>query len=273
MLWTPGTSELPLVPRHTSVPVSPVQLSAGSREPGHQQAPSGDLAALTTEPKRHRLLTEPEKPGREGPEQARLGYRRNQLEGLRTGITRRSGEHGPPKVGCFCTKPLTFLISLGGLKLPCIDSARRQKWGWPPYSQGGQVAGGNCRWHCQGRGGHSGWENLAFGELQSEPAELNVGEGQWGSSCPRGLCRGSWARSLRNCLQEGKGWPHSGPLPTVGRTSPVEAFAASQLHKSPGCSAVEITPLEYDYLYHKSSLFYPNSGSKNPQTCRVSLIS
>lgn len=108
------------------------------------------------------------------------------LDGLGTGITRRSGDHGPPKVGCFCTKPLTFLIYLGGLKLPCIDSARRQKWGWPPHSQGGQVAGGDCRWHCQGRGGHSGRENPAFGEPQSEPAELNVGEGQWGSSCPSG---------------------------------------------------------------------------------------
>lgn len=78
MLWTPGTSELPLAPSHASVPVSPLQLSAGSREPGHQQAPSGDPAALTTEPQRHQLLNAPEKPGREGPEQARLGYRRNQ---------------------------------------------------------------------------------------------------------------------------------------------------------------------------------------------------
>lgn len=49
MLWTPGTSELPLVPSHASVPVSPLQLSAESRKPGYQQAPPGDLAALTVE--------------------------------------------------------------------------------------------------------------------------------------------------------------------------------------------------------------------------------
>lgn len=54
-----------------------------------------------------------------------------------------AGDHGPAKVGRFCTKPLTLLIYSGGLKLPCIDSARRQKWGWPPYSQRGQVAGGD----------------------------------------------------------------------------------------------------------------------------------
>lgn len=46
------------------------------------------------------------------------------------------------------------------------------------------MAGRDCKWHCQGGGGHSRRENLAFGEPQSEPAELNVGEGQWGSSCP-----------------------------------------------------------------------------------------
>lgn len=51
------------------------------------------------------------------------------LDGLRTGITRRSGDHGPSKVGCFCTKPLTFLIYLGGLKLPCIDSAQEAEMG------------------------------------------------------------------------------------------------------------------------------------------------
>lgn len=50
MLWTPGTSELPLAPSHASVPVFPLQLSAESRKPGYRQAPSGDLAALTMEP-------------------------------------------------------------------------------------------------------------------------------------------------------------------------------------------------------------------------------
>lgn len=49
VLWTPGTSELPLAPSHASVPVSPLQLSAESRKPGYQQAPPGDLAALTVE--------------------------------------------------------------------------------------------------------------------------------------------------------------------------------------------------------------------------------
>lgn len=78
MLWTPGTSELPLAPSHASVPVFPLQLSAESRKPGYRQAPSGDLAALTMEPQRHWLLNAPEKPSREGPEQVRLGYRRNE---------------------------------------------------------------------------------------------------------------------------------------------------------------------------------------------------
>lgn len=195
------------------------------------------------------------------------------LDGQRTGITRRSGDHGPPKVGCFCTKPLTFLIYLGGLKLPCIDSARRQKWGWPPHSQGDQVAGGDCRWHCQGRGGHSGRENPAFGEQQSEPAELNVGEGQWGSSCPSGALQ-MLLGSQPEELPAGRGGMASlRPSIHSGENKSSRGFAASQLHKSPGCSAVEVTPLEYDYLYHKSSLFYPNSGSKSPQTHRVSLIS
>lgn len=51
-------------------------------------------------------------------------------------------DYSPAKVGRFCTKPLTLLTYSGGLKLPCIDSARRQKRGWPPYSQRGQGAGG-----------------------------------------------------------------------------------------------------------------------------------
>lgn len=78
MLWTPGTSELPLALSHARAPVSPLQLGAESRRPGYQQAPSGTLAALTMVSQRHWLLNTPEEPGREGPEQARLGYRRNQ---------------------------------------------------------------------------------------------------------------------------------------------------------------------------------------------------
>lgn len=74
-----------------------------------------------------------------------------------------SGDHSPAKVGHFCAKPLMLLIYLGGLKLPCIDSAQLQKWGWTPHSQRGQVAGGDCRQHCQGRGRYSGRENLDFG--------------------------------------------------------------------------------------------------------------
>lgn len=78
MLWTPGTSELPLASSHASALVSPLKLSPESRKSGYQQAPSEDLAALTMEPQRHWLLNAPEEPSREGPEQARLGYRRNQ---------------------------------------------------------------------------------------------------------------------------------------------------------------------------------------------------
>lgn len=56
----------------------------------------------------------------------------------------------------------------------------------------------------QGRALREG-EPSFLGELQSEPAELNVGEGQWGAAAPVGLCRCSRAHSLRKCLREGKG--------------------------------------------------------------------
>lgn len=79
---------------------------------------------------------------------------------------------------------------------------------------------------------------------------------------------------MRNCLRAREGMASLSPSTLqVGRTSPVEAFAASQLQKSPGCPVVETAPREYDYFYHKSSLPYPNSGSKSPQTRGVALIS
>lgn len=56
------------------------------------------------------------------------GIRLNGLEQVLLGDC-TAGDHSPAKVGHFCTKPLMFLIYSGGLKLPCIDSARRQKWG------------------------------------------------------------------------------------------------------------------------------------------------
>lgn len=43
-------------------------------------------------------------------------------------------DYSPARAGRFCTKPPTLLTYSGGLKLPCIDSAWRQKRGWPPYS-------------------------------------------------------------------------------------------------------------------------------------------
>lgn len=69
------------------------------------------------------------------------GIRLDRLEQILLG-DQTAGDHSPTEVGRFCTKPLTFLTYLGGLKLPCIDSAQRQKQGWGPYSQRGQVAGG-----------------------------------------------------------------------------------------------------------------------------------
>lgn len=35
-------------------------------------------------------------------------------------------DHGPAKVGRFCTKPLTLLMYSGGLKLPCIDCSEAE---------------------------------------------------------------------------------------------------------------------------------------------------
>lgn len=48
------------------------------------------------------------------------GIRLDGLEQVSLG-DHTAGDLSPTEVGRFCTKPLTLLIYLGGLKLPCID--------------------------------------------------------------------------------------------------------------------------------------------------------
>lgn len=90
MLWRPGTSELPPAPSRASIPASPLQQEAGVSA----SCLSGHPAALTTESRRHWLANALEEPGRERPEQARLGYRRNQAGWSRAGIPQRSYSKG-----------------------------------------------------------------------------------------------------------------------------------------------------------------------------------
>ena len=65
----------------------------------------------------------------------------------------QQGTAAPQRLGASALNPsLGLPIHSGGLKLPCIDSARRQKRGWPPYLQRGQVAGGGSLGSLPGQG-------------------------------------------------------------------------------------------------------------------------
>lgn len=107
MLWRPGIRELPLAPSCASVPASPLQLTAEQEARLSASCLSGDSAALTMESRRHWLVDAPEEPGRSDrsrPGSDTGGIRLDGLEQILLG-DHTAGNHGPAKVGHFCTKP------------------------------------------------------------------------------------------------------------------------------------------------------------------------
>lgn len=107
MLWRPGIGELPLAPSCASVPPSPLQLTAEQEGRLSASCLSGDPAALTMESRRHWLLMH--RRSLAGSDRSRPGSNTGgiRLDGLEQVLLgdHAARDHGPAKVGRFCTKP------------------------------------------------------------------------------------------------------------------------------------------------------------------------
>lgn len=185
MLQRPGTRKVPPAPSHANTSAFP----AAGRKPGRLSVSclSRNLAALTTESRRHQLVNALEKPGREATRACQAGTEEEiRLDGLERVMQQETSASQKGWVLLHETPHAPNILGWPEATMHRLCSEAEMASLLPERPSGGIGVGGkDCRQHCQGRGGHLGRESPAFWELQSEPAELKCRTGGSGaSSCP-----------------------------------------------------------------------------------------